>query len=172
MNRRVLRALQSCRDGLPRLSVLTCCTVFPLDPTGSRSPDCRSWSCLQAVQSDQCVLPNLRPTRLFWVSRSHSLGLPPGLLIRSLPPARRSLSSMSIRLPAPSSAEGGLSECYPSFSVAPSHPSDLRSPRLRLSGFPDRRRRDCLHRPAELSWRERVLTLFHPRAQGVWQKFF
>ena len=41
------------------------------------------------MPSYQCGLPEKVPTRVFWVSRSQSLGLPPGTLHPFAPPARR-----------------------------------------------------------------------------------
>ena len=90
------------------------------------------------------MLPVSSPTRVFWVSRSHSLGLPPGLSIRSLHRHVGWLSSTQSRLPVSLPAEGGLSECSPSFSVVPEQLSGLASPRLRVPGYPVPRRRDCL----------------------------
>ena len=88
---------------------------YPTADRGVTSGSCRPIS----------ALPEKFPTRVFWVSRSQSLGLPPGTFVRSLHRLVSLLSSTLARLPVPSSAEGGLSECTPSFSVVPGDSADL-----------------------------------------------
>ena len=110
------------------------------------------------------------PLRVFWVSRSHSLGFPP----RSYRSRCRLVDSHSCRLGYPlrhvlrvasardrhRSRRTPVTSCWSRESVR------------RIPSCLDFHRSEYLLRPAGRSWRERVLTLFHPRAQGVWQKFF
>ena len=105
-------------------------------------------------------------TRVIWVSRSHSLGFPP----RPYRSRCRLVDSHSCQLGCPvrhvlrvasardrhRSRRTPVTSCWSRESVR------------RIPSCLDFHRMECLLRPAGRSWRERVLTLFHPRAQGVW----
>ena len=108
--------------------------------------------------------------RVFWVSRSHSLGFPPWPYrsrCRLVDSHGRPLGCPGFHLPRVASAcvrhrsrRTPVTSCRSRESVR------------RIPSCLDFHRMECLVRPAGRSWRERFLTLFHPRAQGVWQKFF